>query len=294
MTTTDLARRAAAGRPGAPAGRRPRFTSAGTTKHVYMITMIVLMLFPLYLTIIGSFKELDQILDDFFLPTLPLHTENYVRAFDYVSPYFVNTIVYAALSIGLTVGAATLAGYAFSALRFPFRRVLFLMLFAKMFLPGVMSLVPSFVLASNLGLLNTPFVIALFCMGTSMPFWVFVMKVFVDQQPRELFESMRMDGASELRIFVSLVLPLLRPMVALMSLNVLLFIWNDFIWPLVTLTDEDKRTITVGIFKLSSAAGLDYGMMIAGYALAALPLLVAFFIAMRAFMSGLTAGAIKL
>ncbi|MBB5791705.1 carbohydrate ABC transporter permease [Jiangella mangrovi] len=294
MTTTDLARRAATDPAPAPATRRPRFTSAGVTKHVYMITMIVLMLFPLYLTIIGSFKELNQILDDFFLPTLPLHTENYVRAFDYISPYYVNTIIYAALSIVLTVGAATLAGYAFSALRFPFRRILFLLLFAKMFLPGVMSLVPSFVLASNLGLLNTPFVIALFCMGTSMPFWVFVMKVFVDQQPRELFESMRMDGASELRIFVSLVLPLLRPMVALMSLNVLLFIWNDFIWPLVTLTDEDKRTITVGIFKLSSAAGLDYGMMIAGYALAALPLLIAFFIAMRAFMSGLTAGAIKL
>jgi ABC-type glycerol-3-phosphate transport system permease component len=87
---------------------------------------------------------------------------------------------------------------------------------------------------------------------------------------------------------------MLRPMVALMSLNVLLFTWNDFIWPLVTLTDPDKRTITVGIYKLSSAAGLDYGMMIAGYALAALPLLIAFFISMRAFMSGLTAGAIKL
>ena len=115
----------------------------------------------------------------------------------------------------LSVGAATLAGYAFSALRFPFRRILFMLLFVKMFMPGVMALVPSFVLASNLGLLNTPWVIALFCMGTSMPFWVFVMKVFVDGQPRELFEAMRIDGASEIRIFWHLALPLLRPMVAL-------------------------------------------------------------------------------
>jgi ABC-type glycerol-3-phosphate transport system permease component len=295
MTTTGIGKQRGTGVP--RPYRRPRrklFGSAEALKHVYIVALIVLMLLPLYLTVIGSFKGLDQIIDSFFLPTFPLHGENYVKAFDYIAPYFLNTALYAALSIVLTVGAATLAGYAFSALRFPLRRFLFLMMFAKMFLPGVMSLVPSFVLASNLGLLNTPFVIAFFCMGTSMPFWVFVMKIFVDQQPRELYESMRIDGASEFRIFVSLVVPLLRPMIALMSLNVLLFVWNDFIWPLVTLTDPEKRTITVGIFKLSSAAGLDFGMMIAGYALASLPLLIAFFISMRAFMSGLTAGAIKL
>jgi len=274
--------------------RRVRFERAGALKAFFMVSIIVIMLFPLYLTIIGSFKDLEQILNDFFRPTLPLHFENYSKAFVYIAPYFLNTLLYAALSVLLTVGAATIAGYAFSALRFPLRRVLFLMLFAKMFMPGVMALVPSFVLAVNLGLLNTPFVIALFCMGTSMPFWVFVMKTFVDGQPRELFEAMRIDGASELRIFWHLALPLLRPMVALMSLNVVLFIWNDFIWPLVTLTDPALRTITVGIYKLSSSAGLDYGMMLAGYALAALPLLIGFFFSMKFFVSGLTAGAVKL
>ncbi len=274
--------------------RRVRFESAGIFKNLFMVAIILMLLFPLYLTIIGSFKDLQQILDDFFLPTFPLHFENWAKAFTYIAPYYVNTALYAALSVVLTVGAATVAGYAFSVLRFPLRRPLFLLLFAKMFMPGVMALVPSFVLAVNLGLLNTPFVIALFCMGTSQPFWVFVMKTFVDGQPRELFEAMRMDGASEIRIFWHLALPLLRPMVALMSLNVVLFIWNDFIWPLVTLTDPAMRTITVGIYKLSSAAGLDYGMMLAGYALAALPLLIAFFVSMRFFVSGLTAGAVKL
>lgn len=263
-------------------------------KHLFMIVIIVVMLFPIYLTIIGSFKDLDQILNEFFLPTFPMHFENYVKAFDYISPYFLNTVYYALSSCVFTVLAATIAGYAFSALRFPCRRIMFMVMFAKMFLPGVMSLVPSFLLANKLGLLNTSLAISLFCMGTSMPFWVFVMKTFVDSQPKELFEAMRIDGAGEFRIFSSLALPLLRPMVALMTLNVILFVWNDFIWPLVTLTDPAKRTITVGIYKLSSAAGLDYGMMIAGYALAALPLLIAFFTSMKSFMSGLTAGAIKL
>lgn len=275
-------------------GRRLKCTASEFSKNAYLVLIIAVMLFPLYLTFIGSLKNLDQILDQFFLPTYPLALRNYTKAFGYIAPYYLNTAYYALISTILTVGAAAFGGYAFSALRFPLRRFLFMVLFAKMFLPGIMSLVPSFILANRLGLLNTSLVIALFCMGTSQPFWVFVMKTFVDQQPRELFESMRIEGANEMSIFFSLVLPLLKPMVSLMSLNVILFIWNDFIWPLVTLTEPAKRTITVGIFKLSSAAGLDYGMMIAGYALAALPLLAVFFISMKSFMSGLTAGAIKL
>jgi ABC-type glycerol-3-phosphate transport system permease component len=275
-------------------GKRFNIPAAGVLKNLYVIAVLMMMLFPLYLTIIGSLKDLPQILDQFFVPTWPLKFANYVKAYRYISPYFLNTVYYAIASSVLTVFASTIAGYAFSALRFPFRRILFGLLFAKMFLPTIMSLVPSFILAKNLGLLNSSFAISLFCMGTSQPFWVFVMKTFVDQQPRELFEAMRIDGASEMKIFTGLSFRLLVPMVALMTMNVVLFVWNDFIWPLVTLTDPAKRTITIGIYKLSTAAGLDYGMMIAGYALAALPMLVAFLFSMKKFMSGLTAGAIKL
>jgi ABC-type glycerol-3-phosphate transport system permease component len=267
---------------------------ADVVKHGTMGVIIALMLFPLYLMLIGSVKDLDQILDRFMVPTIPLHFANFARAFRYVGPYYLNTIYYAAFSAVATVLVAALGGYAFAMLRFPLRRPLFLVLFAKMFLPSIMSLVPSFLMAQRLGLLNTSLVIVLFCVGTSQPFWVWVMKTFMEQQPRELFESMRIEGAGELSIFFSLAVPLLRPMISLLSLNVVLFVWNDFIWPLVTLTDPAKRTITIGIFKLSSAAGLDYGMLIAGYALAALPLLVVFFISMKSFISGLTAGAIKL
>lgn len=274
--------------------RKKRISLAGLMKHLYIILTIAIMLFPLYLTVIGSVKDLDQILDNFFLPTLPFHFGNYVKAFKYIGPYFLNTVGYAALSALLTVGAATLGGYAFSRIHFPCRRIFYMILFAKMFLPGVMNLVPSFLLANKLGILNTPWVIALFCMGQSMPYWVFVMRTFINAQPKELIESMRMDGASELTVFFKLALPLLKPMVSLMTLNVVLFIWNDFVWPIVTLTDPAKRTLTVGIFKLSEVAGMDYGMMIAGYALAMLPLLIGFFFSMKSFMSGMTAGAIKL
>jgi ABC-type glycerol-3-phosphate transport system permease component len=274
--------------------KKRKLSLASFAKHFYMIGLIAIMLFPLYLTLIGSIKDLTQIIDNFFLPTFPMHFKNYAKAFKYIGPYYFNTAYYALESCILTVAAATLGGYAFSILRFPFRRLFYIIMFAKMFLPGVSSLVPSFLLATKLGLINSPLVISLFCMGTSMPFWVFVMKTFIGSQPKELFESMRIDGASEFRVFLRLVLPLVKPMISLMTLNVVLFVWNDFIWPIVTLTDPAKRTITVGIYKLSSLAGLDYGMMIAGYALAMFPLLIAFFFSMKSFMSGLTAGAIKL
>lgn len=277
-----------------PLSRRIRIRPSDLVKNGYMVLVVVLMLFPLYLMLIGSLKNLDQILDRFFVPTLPLKWSNYAKAFGYIAPYYLNTAYYAVLSCVATVLTSAVAGYAFAILRFPGRRILYMILFAKMFLPGVMSLVPSFLLATRLGILNSSLVIVLFCVGTSQPFWVFVMRTFVEQQPRDLFESMRIDGAGEFQIFLRLAFPLLRPIVSLMSLNVILFIWNDFIWPLVTLTNPAKRTITVGIYKLSTAAGLDYGMMIAGYALAALPLLVAFFLSMKQFMAGLTAGAIKI
>ena len=267
---------------------------AGVAKNTYMVVIVALMLFPLYLMLIGSVKNLDQILDSFLVPTLPLKLSNFAKAFRYIAPYYLNTIWYALLSCVATVLTAALGGYAFAVLRFPLRKPLFLLLFAKMFLPSIMSLVPSFLLAQRLGLLNSSMVIVLFCVGTSQPFWVWVMKTFMEQQPKELFESMRIEGTGELGIFFRLAVPLMKPMISLLSLNVVLFIWNDFIWPLVTLTDPAKRTITVGIFKLATAAGLDYGMLIAGYTLAALPLLVAFFVSMKSFMSGLTAGAIKL
>lgn len=274
--------------------RRKKLSLSGVLKHIYMIGTIAVMLFPMYLAIIGSGKNLDQILNEFFLPTFPFHFENYVKAFGYIGPYFLNTVWYAVVSTVLTVGAATLGGYAFARLRFPCRKIFYGIMFSKMFLPGVMSLVPSFLLANKLGLLNSVWAVALFCMGTSMPFWIFVMRTFVDSQPKELFESMRIDGAGETTIFSRLTLPLIKPMVSLMAMNVILFIWNDFIWPVVTLTDPAKRTITVGIYKLREVAGMDYGMMIAGYVLAMLPLLIGFMFSMKSFMSGLTAGAIKL
>lgn len=274
--------------------QKTRSIVAEVIKNLYMIVVIALMLFPLIVCVMGSFKDLNQIMDNFFGFSWPLHFENYAPAWEYIYPYYINSLVYAAGSVILDVTLAVLAGYAFAKLRFPMRKPLFMFIFAKMFLPGVMNLVPSFLLAKSLGILNTPFVIIFFSAGASMPYWVFVMKTFTEGIPNDLFQSMRLDGASEVTIILRLAFPMLLPMVALMAMRVTLSVWNDFVWPLVTLTDQDMRTVTIALYRLRDTAGIRFGYLFAGYTLGMLPLVVLFMFCMKGFVKGLTAGSIKM
>ncbi len=274
--------------------RRKRVSWAEIFKNSYLIFVCAALLFPLFLMLAMSVKDKEQIVYQFFTLQPPFHFENYLIAFQYIAPLIMNSVVMAVGSTVLTVFVTALAGYAFGRLEFPFKNFLFGILFAKMMLPGVMNLVPSFTLAWKLNILDTPLPVILFCAGTSQPFWVFVMRTFVTQQPRELFESMRIDGANEFQIFRYLAIPLLRPMLALMSINVFVSVWNDYIWPLVTIPTFSKRPLTVGLAYLTQAHPGDYGMLTAGYVLAALPLLILFLLSMKQFIEGATAGAIKL
>ncbi|MBU6333628.1 MAG: carbohydrate ABC transporter permease [Chloroflexi bacterium] len=276
------------------ARRQRPFPWAEALKHATIVLVCLALLFPLFLMVMMSVKDKEQIVYEFFAIRPPFHLENYTIAFGYIAPLISNSVVLAVGSTLLTVSVTALAGYAFGRLEFPLKNLLFGILFAKMMLPGIMNLIPSFTLAWKLGILDTPLPVILFCAGTSQPFWVFVMRTFVAQQPRELFESMRIDGASEFQNFRYLAVPLLRPMIALMSINVFVFVWNDYIWPLVTIQSFEKRPLTVGLAYLTQANPGDYGMLTAGYVIAALPLLVLFFISMRQFIEGLTAGSIKL
>jgi len=263
-------------------------------KHAVLMLVSAALLFPMFLMLVMSVKNKEQIVFEFFTIRPPFYFENYAIAYGFISPFMLNSVWMAVASTVLTVSVTALAGYAFGKLEFPGRNLLFWILFAKMMLPGIMNLIPSFTLAWRLGILDTSWPVILFCAGTSQPFWVFVMRTFIAQQPQELFESMRIDGANEFQIFRYLAVPLLRPMIALMSINVFVSVWNDYIWPLVTIQSFEKRPLTVGLAYLTSAHPGDYGMLTAGYVIAALPLLVLFFISMKQFIEGLTAGAIKL
>lgn len=274
-------------------GRKKIRISEGA-KHIYIIISIICMFFPFIIMLSLSLKDKRQVIYEFFSLAGPYHWENYKKAFEVVLPLIKNSFIMSFSTMALAVVLATLAGYSFGKLEFPLKKYLFGIIFVKMMLPGVINLIPSFSLAMKMGILDTYLPVIFFGAGSNMPYWVFVMTTFVQSQPNELFESMRLDGAKEILIYRKLALPLLRPMIALMGMNVFLGVWNDYIWPLVTISTPEKRPITVGIAMLTSTYPGETGMLAAAYAVSSLPLLILFIVAMKQFVEGISAGSIKL
>lgn len=279
-------------------GRSPRARAhrGELAKHVVLVALCLFMVLPILFMLSVSVKSLPQVLYHLFAVEGPFYFSNYAAAWHAVAPFIKNSLIMASASAALAIVTASLAGYAFAKLRFPGREALFWVIFVKMLLPGVLNLIPSFVLAWHLGLLNTYWVVILFAISAAQPFWVFVMRTFIRQIPQELFEAAKMDGAAELQTFWLVVAPLLRPMLMLMGINVFIAVWNDYVWPLVTISSHSMLPIGVGLANLNAidASYGAYGPLMAGYAISMVPLILIFVVGARQFVEGLSSGAVKL
>jgi ABC-type glycerol-3-phosphate transport system permease component len=122
---------------------------------------------------------------------------------------------------------------------------------------------------------------------------MFILRGFIAQLPNELFEAARMDGAGEFKTFLNIVVPLSKPIIGTVAIMNLLYVWNDFVWPLIVLSDDAKKTLPIGLAFFNGAYSTSYGPLMAGYVIACIPLLVLFFFAMKYFIEGLTSGALK-
>jgi multiple sugar transport system permease protein len=204
---------------------------------------------------------------------------------------FANSTVLAACAALLSVVVNGAAGYAFAKLRFPGRGPLFAGLLAAMVIPGQVAMLPVFLLLRSLGLVNTFAGVVL--PGVASIFGIFLVRQFATSVPDELLDAARIDGAGELRIFWSVVLPLCRPI--LVTLGVLTFLgtWNDFMWPLVVLTDDSKWTLTVALASLAGEHVQDTELMMAGAVVTVLPVLLLFLALQRSYIDGITAGSVK-
>lgn len=291
MTNIRLGLRSKSGTP-----PRARADRGELVKHAVLAAICLFIILPILFMLSVSVKSLSQVLYQLFAVRGPFYLSNYTAAWQAVAPFIKNSLIMASGSAALAIITASLAGYAFAKLRFPGRDALFWVIFVKMLLPGVLNLIPSFVLAWHLGLLNTYWVVILFAISAAQPFWVFVMRTFIRQIPQELFEAARMDGAAELQTFWLVVAPLLRPMLMLMGINVFIAVWNDYVWPLVTISSHSMLPIGVGLADLNGidASYSAYGPLMAGYAISMIPLILIFIIGARQFVEGLSSGAVKL
>ncbi len=269
----------------------------GTTELVTGTSLAILAIityFPFYFLLISSFKDINQITHNFWTPTLPLNVRNYLVAWWQLKVYFLNTVTVATISVFLVVILSSMAAFAFSRYRFPGKEFLFMSILALLMVPGILTLVPSFIWIRQLGLLNSHWALILPYVANGQVFGIYLMRSFMSTIPVDLFEAAKVDGATMFRTYYSIALPLCKPIISIVAIMRVLYAWNDYIWPLVALPDNTKRTLTVGLQYFQNQFQTNYGPMFAGYVLASLPLLILLMFAMKPFVAGLTSGAIKM
>ena len=198
----------------------------------------------------------------------------------------------ALLSTTLTLLLCSMGGYAFACFEFRFKRPLFLLVLGTMLLPGFMNMIPAFMVMDQLGWIDQPR--ALYVPGAAGAFGIFLMRQFIiGAVPRELIEAARMDGCGEFSIYWRIVLPLLKPALGTLGLVTFIASWNNFIGALIVLRSPEMFTLPLALRTLQSPVDTEWGALMAGAAIATLPLLVLFALSSRQLISGLTAGAVK-
>jgi multiple sugar transport system permease protein len=202
-----------------------------------------------------------------------------------------NSLFISLLATGLSLSFNLTAGYAFAKLRFAGRERVFRLLLGALIIPAQVTMMPLFLMLRGMGLVNT-------YAGALVPWLASVFGIFMVRQyaltiPDEILEAARIDGASELRIFVSVVLPVLKPIIVTLAVLTFLGSWNDFMWPLIVLTDHEVQTLPVALAALSREHVQDAELMMAGAVITVLPVLLLFLALQRYYVRGLLVGSVK-
>jgi len=282
-----------------PQRRRTRGSRRGRTARtlVYAVLVVALVatLIPFAWMFLGSVKPQAELLRR--PPTWwPESTtwENFQAWFTRLDfgTFFVNSVVVATFTVLGTLVFCSMVGYALAKLDFPGKRALFVCVLVTLMVPGVVTFVPLFVVVSKLGMVSTyPALILPFLAG---PLGVFLMRQFIREIPDSLIEAARIDGASEIRIFARIVMPLCGPALATLAILTFLSSWNNFLWPLVVAQSEDMYTLPVALSLYSVGQNAtNYGVLLAGSVLIITPVLLLFVALQRHFTQGIAATGIK-
>lgn len=221
-------------------------------------------------------------------------TKAYRVSWGALRPFMINTFFVCGVTTLGVVMLGSVSAYILSRYRFYGSRAIFYFIISTMMFPAALTLVPSFIVVRNLGLLNTYWAMILPYIAGGQVFATFVFKGFFDGLPEELFESARIDGAGHFRIYLDIVLPLSKPVLSVVAIMNILGTWNNFLWPFIVNTDGRYHVIASGLYVLATANfAQDYSSLFAAYMTASIPLLILFAYATKPFVEGVTSGAFK-
>lgn len=291
-------------------GKKQRITPYFVITVILLILLAIFFLFPLYWIVTGSVKEKTDIIIKAgesvkWIPTT-ISWDNFARLFKSQTNLFgiemplavrwlFNSVFISVVAMGLTCLTSSLAGYALAKKRFWGRGVVFSLFVCAMALPKQVILIPLLTEMSTLGLVKTVWgsLFAVIFPVVGWPFGVFLMKQFSEGIPSSLLEAARIDGAGELKTFFNVALPIIKPGIGALAIFTFISAWNEYPMQLVMLSQSEAKTIALGIAGLQSEMSNDYGLIMAGAALAAVPIILVFLAFQKYFTQGITMGAVK-
>ncbi|MGT2896408.1 carbohydrate ABC transporter permease [Streptococcus entericus] len=274
--------------------QKKAFTPFGIISSVILLLLTVLFIFPFYWIMTGAFKSQPDtiVIPPQWWPAAPTF-ENFEKLTvqNPALQWLWNSVFISLATMILVCVTSSLAGYVLAKKRFYGQKLLFSLFVAAMALPKQVVLVPLVRIINFMGIHDTPAAVILPLVG--WPFGVFLMKQFSENIPTELLESAKIDGCGEIRTFVSVAFPIVKPGFAALAIFTFINSWNDYFMQLVMLTSRQNLTISLGVATLQAELATNYGLIMAGAALAAVPIVAVFLIFQKSFTQGITMGAVK-
>ncbi|WP_216332508.1 carbohydrate ABC transporter permease [Rhizobium sp. X9] len=263
--------------------------------YLVLAAMAGLVIYPIAFMISLSFQNATQIFSEpgRIIPAEPT-IGNYVKLISEgnILKWLTNSAIVAVSTTILKLFIDSLAGFAFARLKFRYKDLLFGLVIATMMVPVAVTMIPRFLLLKEAGLLNSLW--ALILPYLAYPLGIFLLRQAISEIPEELDEATIMDGGTMFDVYWRVILPLVKPALAVVAITTFMAQWVDLLWPVVSINATELRTVTVGVATMKSEQTTNqWGLIMAANTLAVLPIIVVFLFAQRFFMSGLTAGSVK-
>ncbi len=262
-------------------------------KHLTIWAVLAFAFLPLYLMIVVSFKTNTQFYAAPAALTAPFHPENWAEAWRLVMPTVANSVFISTSVTVLTLCFALCAAYFFARQKMPLSNFFWNAILILMMMPMIANLVPLFRLLRDLNLLNTLSALILVGAASGQVFGVFVLRNFVADIPGDLYEAAEIDGASHFQQLKNVVLPLSGPILGTVGVMQFVAAWNEFVLPLIVMRDHTRLPVMVQLLRMAGEYLKFWGPLMAGYALASIPIILLFVFSMKLFVRGLTEGAVK-
>ncbi|WP_017211928.1 carbohydrate ABC transporter permease [Clostridium beijerinckii] len=269
-------------------------------QYIVLILLAVFFMFPLIWMIVSSFKNDSQIFSDissikaFVLPTF---SSNYFYNYSDclkqlpILKSMINSFFYIGVIIIFSLIVNSLAGYGFARLDFPGKKILFTILLSLMIIPAQTVMLPLFSIVYKLGWINS--YLGLIVPAIANPFYIFLFRQTFLGLPKEIEEAAKLDGANQYTIFVKLIMPLAKPIYATVAIMIFVATWNDFVWPVMVISDPSKQTIQMALSSLFSIQPVNYGRVMAGLTFVTIPVLIIFLTMQKYYVQGIVGSGSK-